>query len=248
MRELPGVAAAPAGVIALHSGPKFIKITDQSAPEEAEPLEWFTTEKLLFDRWRGRSGLLGFDGYRGFATYELLYVGIAREGDSYDRLVAGGHKKRLAILSNELQRFATSRVTDEVYLFLFAVEPLFISTYELDHSFADHDFTAMPIPPKQIVVDAEKAFVKLMDPRYNDVKYKGYPKGRHGLGSKGLQRYAYVIGEDLTFETPAGRMQGGYDPGIGWSNEADAIMVEGDELLFWRSTDLVAPEPGERNA
>ncbi len=241
MRELPGVVDEPPGIIALNAGPKFLKVTADGASDRDEPLEWFTTEKLLFDRWRRRSGLSGFDRYRDFATYELLYVGIAREGDSFDRVVKGGHEKRLAILTNELQRFATSRVSDEVYLFLFAVEPLFITTYDLDHDFTDHDFDAMPIPAKTVLADAEKAFVKLMDPKYNDVKFKGYPKGKQGLGSAGLERYAYLIGEDLTFRTPAGRIRGGFDPGVGWSNEADAIMIEGGDLVFWDASKLIAP-------
>jgi hypothetical protein len=62
------------------------------------------------------------------------------------------------------------------------------------------------------------------------------------LGVSGIDRDAYLIGEDLTFETPAGRIQGGYDEAIGWSNEADVIMVAGDDLEFWRASDL-SPVP-----
>jgi hypothetical protein len=44
----------------------------------------------------------------------------------------------------------------------------------------------MPLPARDVVADAEKAFVKLMDPQYNHVKFKGYPKGKQRLGRKGL--------------------------------------------------------------
>ncbi|QAY80374.1 hypothetical protein [Sphingosinicella sp. BN140058] len=241
MRELPGVADSDAEAIVLQTGQKIVKMVDRDADQTDEPLDWFSTEKLLFDRWRGRTGIAGFERYRDFATYELLYVGIADERDSFDRVIASDHKKRLDILTNEMQRFATSRVTDEVYLFLFAVEPLFITTFDVEEDVTEDALSDMPVPAKQIVKDAERAFIKLMDPVYNDTKYKSYPKGKPNLKATGIDRYAYVIGEDITFDAPGGRMRGGWDPILGWSNAADAITVADGKLQFFRAGDLSEP-------
>jgi hypothetical protein len=48
---------------------------------------------------------------------DLHYVGISTEQDSYQRLLANAHHKRVAILSNETQYIADARLTNEIYLF-----------------------------------------------------------------------------------------------------------------------------------
>jgi hypothetical protein len=77
-----------------------------------------------------------------------------------------------------------------------------------------------------IVADAEKAFIKLMDTKYNHVKYTNYPKGVDGLSDSGLKRYAYTINEDITFRTNALEFNGAY----GITAKKDVILVEGDDV------------------
>jgi len=40
---------------------------------------------------------------------------------------------------------------------------------------------------KAVVADSEKAFVKLMKTKYNEVKYEKYPYGTYGLYTAGLE-------------------------------------------------------------
>jgi hypothetical protein len=40
------------------------------------------------------------------------------------------------------------------------------------------------------VADAEKAFVSLLKPEYNRIKYAGYPRGKDGLYKSGFANYA----------------------------------------------------------
>lgn len=101
--------------------------------EGSSALQWFTPEKLTWDRSRERLGISGFDSYREAAVHDMLYVGIARVGDSFDRSIRKGHKARMEILANEPQRLPGARVTDEVYLFLFSVHPTIITSFEFDH-------------------------------------------------------------------------------------------------------------------
>ena len=44
-------------------------------------------KKLIWDRSRDRPGIIGFHRYREAASYDLLYVGIAKVGDSFERLI-----------------------------------------------------------------------------------------------------------------------------------------------------------------
>ena len=182
----------------------------------------FTPENILWYRSRNTEGILGFDNYKELLTYDLLYVGIAKVGDSYERLIAKGHHARQEILSNEPQRLPGARVSDEIFLFLFRLEPLFITTYGVNSKIdleVEYDH-------KAIVADAEKAYVSLLEPNYNTVRFKQYPKGNDGLYDSNLDRYCYIIAEMLTFNTPNGTIKGARDPMGFPGNEADFIFVD----------------------
>ncbi|WP_439831140.1 hypothetical protein [Aeromonas caviae] len=186
-------------------------------------IERFTPENILWHRSREIAGVSGLDNYKDLFCYDLLYVGIAKKGDTYERLIKNGHHARLDILANEPQRYPGARVTDEIFLFLFRLNPLFVTTFgpdaEIDLDFAyDH---------KRIVADAEKAFVSLLQPNYNTVKFSQYPKGADGLHNSKLDRYTYSIGEAITFNTAHGKIKGGRNRNSGGlTNEADFIFVD----------------------
>ncbi len=71
-------------------------------------------------------------------------------------------------------------MTDGIYLFLFNIQPLFMRTFEPGHVFEKDDFSST-YDRKRIVADAEKAFVSLLKPEYNVVKFANYPKGADNL-------------------------------------------------------------------
>ncbi|WP_145998486.1 hypothetical protein [Caulobacter flavus] len=250
LNDLPTTVAKPQTAFFIEAGPKMIRIWTDDPQEipDAELVDWFTTEKLLFDRSHGRQGIGGFANYRQAATYDLLYVGIAKVGDTFDRLIDNGHKARQTILSNEPQRYPGARVSDETYLFAFEVEPVMMTSYSLDHVFDESTFEPN-YEHKRIVADAEKAFVSLLKPQYNRQLFKNYPKGVDGLYGSDFDRYGYNLCENLTLNTANGRFRGGRDLETGFiSNEGDAIFVEGDTVQHFVSgvdfpADYGAPAP-----
>jgi hypothetical protein len=237
LQELPGVKALKGRNFHLEidrAGSGF-KVWDGPPNQPgSDILEWFTTEKLLWDRSRGRPGIVGLDNVRALATYDLLYVGIAKKGDSFDRLLARGHKARQEILASEPQRYPGARVSDETFLFLFAADPVIMQTFDLGHAFTEEDFDP-GYDAKRIVADAEKAFVSLLKPDYNVEKFANYPKGKDGLYGRGYHRYGYVIGEQMAFNTAHGTIRGGVRPDGMITSEADAIFVEGDTVFLFRA-------------
>lgn len=249
IRNLPAVAASKAASFWIECGEKNIRVWDGPIGEPgSNVLEWFTTEKLIWDRSRGRAGIERFDRHREAATYDLLYVGIAKVGDSFDRLINNGHKARMQILGNEPQRYPGARVTDEIYLFLFNVQPLIMTTFEPEHDFEDEDFSGA-FDQKRIVADAEKALVSLLKPEYNVVKFASYPRGADGLYGSDFVRYGYVICESISFNTAHGRIRGSRDAATGFiTNGADSIFVEGDAVkLFVSGVDFPAePSPDQK--
>ncbi len=189
---------------------------------------------LLMEAWR-RDPDVFFDGnVREFATYRLLYIGMSDNG-AYQRLINSPHHARLAILTNEWQIRAEARVSDELYFFLFEIEPLQIQMWGPEDEITDEQVQRlfapdMGLPEANLVCDVEKAFIRMLDTKYNEVKYISYPRVEGGVFDLGFDSYAYVIAEDITFEVQGQRVDGGYQYGLPSSNEADIVMVRGDDV------------------
>lgn len=235
IHELPGVKrAGPSLEIEIDQAGSGFRIWDISGGKR-EIAEWFTTEKLLWDRAHERPGIEGLEDVRVLATYDLLYVGIAKVGDSFDRLLARGHKARQEILAAEPQRYPGARVSDETFLFMFECDPLIITQFEPDHAFKESDLDG-DYEAKRITADAEKAFVSLLKPSYNVQLFPNYPKGTDGLYGSDYARYGYTIAEKMAFNTAHGSFRGGVDGATGMiNNDADCIFIEGDAVQLFRS-------------
>jgi hypothetical protein len=219
---LPPVRSFSGEAAKVRGGKKDIQIYYNHDGEELL-IERYTPESLLWSRSCGLEGVSGLERYKELMEFDLLYVGIAKKGDSYERLIANGHHARGDILSNEPQRAAGGRVSDEIFLFLFKIESLVFHVAGPD----DEIDTDMDYAPKTIVADAEKAFVSLLQPSYNLVRFSQYPKGKDGLFNSKLNKYAFSIGEALIFNTPHGKIRGSKGVSFGeLSNNADSIYVD----------------------
>jgi hypothetical protein len=198
-------------------------------------LDRYTPEGAIWRRSRFDSDISGLDNYEELSTYDLLYIGIAPKSNSYDRVISQVHHARLSILSEEATKTPGAHISDELFFFFFQLH----SNYIYVNSMMEDDSKGVNLdlsPQKQVLADAEKAFVKLLDPKYNTIKYKGYPRGTDGLYSSGLHRYQYLIQENLIFNAPAGRFRGGRRRGTDpLTNLADYIMVSGDEVQIYIS-------------
>lgn len=222
----------------------------ESAPEEFKirlkssqnTLDIFLGEELVFAtapddllmrRGRQQSLVTGFDNYREVLTFDLLYVGIAKQNqDSYSRLIERGHKARMDILAAEAQRSPSARVSDETYLLLFAVEPLIITTFGGPEDLDDEDID-FSYNYHRIVADAEKAVISAFKPKYNKQLYVNYPRGIDGLYKQGYDSYSYSIAEGFAFDTAYGTIKGARSSEeLLLSNDADFISVTGDDVTL----------------
>ena len=195
-----------------------------------------TTEKVLFDMWHGHPAIKSFANFREFCRYYLHYVGISKKEDSLSRLVIKPHDKRLRILSNESPQRFSSRVTDEIIIFFFRVEPLLIHQIETEKDIAEL-VSGYSFDNIKIIADAEKAFIRILDSKYNKIKYKQYPKGKDGLYNSGLTRYGYTIAEDITFITDTEKISGCYAPEGCIADKSDCILIEGDTVDLFKLID-----------
>lgn len=215
--------------IEIELGEKLIRfwIIDSASEEKIDVLDWFPTEKFLWDKGRNHPALVGFEEYREFTKYYLHYVGISKKEDSLTRLMVRPHDKRLRILSNEHPMNYGSRPTDEIVLFFFEIRPLQLTTFD------EGNFDSILNPnlyDDNVVADAEKAFVNLLRANYNEVTYQNYPKGSDGLYSVGLDRYGYIIGESIELITDQSTIRGDFHSDEILASSADMIFIEGDNV------------------
>lgn len=213
---------------------------DETDSDDAVLFEWFSTEKMIYDRGRGMRGLSGLVRHREFATYELLYVGIATKGDTFERLFKDAHTARQSILTNEHPRSSGARVSDEMILFPFRVEPLQFRTLQPGDSLTRTDDESWRSYRKRVVADAEKAFVKMLDPQYNITKYANYPQSQDGLWGHGYHRYGFSLAENITFTTATASLVGSINPEMRgmMDDHADLLLVEGDAVTQVSGTPL----------
>jgi hypothetical protein len=223
---------SPDEQVSVSLGPKIIQIFLGDTL-----VEWFTTEKLIYQRSLDWPGILGLQKVREFATYELFYVGIATKTDTFTRLFAGAHKARQRILGNEQPRLNGARVTDEVVLFAFRINHFGAGTLSEDSAVPPINEDDVRVLNSAIIADAEKAFVHLLNPQYNTVKYDAYPGGADGLYHHGLGSYGFFVNENITFSTPTESFRGATHGmiahgkiGRNFDSHADVISVRGDTV------------------
>ena len=206
-------------------GDKFFRIKTEDSV-----IYWATPDKILYDIITKRIHLETNNekDIAVFQEYELLYVGISKKNDSFSRLFETAHHGRLNILSNESTKEETARMTDELMILLFEIKWFNINTMDcLEH---EYDWFTYTDDEDAITADAEKAYVSLLKSKYNDVKFKQYPKGADGLYDKGLNGYIYSINYDLRLYTEQEEISGKYE-----DLDRDGILVQKNTVKIIKS-------------
>lgn len=213
------------GDIDIELGDKLIRIWKRA--ENPEVIAWFTTEKFLYDLSHKVPFFSGFENYRAFTKYYLHYIGISKKNDSFKRLVIKPHDKRLRVLSNEYPLNKGSRVTDEVVLFFFDIKSLEIKQFLHPNDF--NEIGKNELEDKlRIFKDAEKAFIKILDTNYNEIKFKDYPNYPDTLFNSTIERYSFSINEDIEFITDKTTIYGERDSSSRIEALPDFIFINKD--------------------
>ena len=202
--------------------------------EEIRIIETMTPKMVLALKSYGFDSLfVNFTNFIKLNRYYLHYIGISKSQDSFSRLVVKPHDKRLRILSNENTFDKNTRLTDEIMLLFFKIEPFRIQIVNntIDNSL---NYT-------RLISDAEKAFISILNSDYNKIKYKDYPKTNDGLYNDNFTGYRYKLGNLLTLVTNDTTITGDKFSEYNLMCEnADTIMIQGD------SVELISNNSGEK--
>lgn len=194
-------------------------------------IAWLTPERLIYEYSQNVIEVTGLDGWGELFKYKILYIGKATDEDIWKRLT--GHETLQEILSKEFPLKYGSLPTHEITLLLFKINAFenfevlgnFQDMQNIDKILNEKEFESLFVlkaPPeeKNIFLDAEKAFIKLLNPEYNEVKFKSYPKSKDGLYKEKFDFFSYKIRDNIILICKGTEIFGSID-----DNESDTIQI-----------------------
>lgn len=133
-----------------------------------------------------------------FITYEVLYVGKYDNEHIFYRFKHHHALQDLLIKEKIIPKDYDK--ANDLMILPFYVENEVITLLN-DESFKKELMNSLigqfPFSNQNIILDAEKALVNALSPKYNKVKFKSYPKSKDGLYNKKLSLINYSIREDI---------------------------------------------------
>lgn len=202
--------------------------------ETGEGLLWFNAEKFLYAVSHNlfKADIKGniFD----FMTFEVLYVGKCTDEPIYKRFK--NHHALQQILINENIITHEYQNSHELVIIPFEYQDnAIIKTYDgsnIEDLITDQQKIAN-ISNKSIALDEEKALIKCLNPKYNSVKYKEYPKSSDGLYKEDLGVITYSFAENFRLKYAEGSILGNvnpYDPSVSFigvqGQKAEVLNLE----------------------
>ncbi|MFL5765787.1 MAG: hypothetical protein ACJ77K_17710 [Bacteroidia bacterium] len=190
-------------------------------------LIWLTPEKFLQNHWEKAIEATIEGDVRNFTKYQVHYVGQSTKQDIWKRLT--GHEKLQDILSLEYPFAFGSLPTHEIAILLFEFRGnMQMNTIGDDISDEDMlDFVTGKLPDtRTMYLDAEKALINSMQPKYNDELFNKYPKSKDGLSSHNFTSISYTLTDPITLVYKAGEIEGGLNHLGG-----DTILIKNNKTV-----------------
>jgi len=194
-------------------------------------IAWLTPERLIYDYSHDTIEVAGLDGWGELFKYKILYIGKSTDQDIWERLT--GHEKLQDIVSIEYPLQYGTLPSQEITLLLFKINAF--ENFEVLENFEDlmnmdkildsetiESLFQLKAPPveKNIFLDAEKVFINLLNPEYNTVKFKSYPKSKDGLYKENFDVFSYKLRDNIVLVCNETEIFGSTD-----DNESDTIQI-----------------------
>lgn len=175
-----------------------------------EFLIWFSPEKLLQNWWMGYIECDIKGDYKSFLNYNVHYVGKATKQGILKRLT--GHSTFQDILSLEAPITYKDLPAHEIAILCFKFnDNLQVQVFgenanveEMSSSLMGENFPS----EEKIFLDAEKALIRAMEPKYNKQLFQGYPKSKDGLFNDKYDYISYSFIDPITLKYKEGEIRG----------------------------------------
>lgn len=155
-------------------------------------------------------------------TYEVLYVGKSVEEKLTQRFKA--HHALQDMLIEEKLISPNFDKSEELILMPFTIDSYMhtmLTGFSLENDFRKAFSGDFDVTSNQISLDAEKALVHGMNPKYNRIRFKDYPLSKDGLYKSDASVFCYSIAENMILKYAAGNI-------IGCPETAFASSIVGD--------------------
>lgn len=211
------------------SAPPFKNVHGIRFYEDKEFLVWFSPEKFLQNYWKGFIKADVSGNLQSFTKYRVHYVGKATKQDIWKRLT--GHSSLQEILSVEYPLNYGDLPTHEIAILFYKFrDNLQVRTWdgneeEIDSMVASLLGTDLP-EQETIFLDAEKALIKVMSPKYNREKYISYPTSNDGLYKHKYDSFSYTFSDPISLEYDNNEIVGNRNVMRG-----DAIIIKNNEIV-----------------
>lgn len=174
-------------------------------------IAWFSPEKFLQNFWKGILDAEVSGDIHHFTKYKVHYVGQSTKQNIWKRLT--GHNKLQDILSLEYPFSYGSLPTHEIVILMFGFkENLQFHTWGRESPVEDmvDSFLGKNLPNERtIFLDAEKALINSMQPKYNQELFKKYPVSKDGLSKHKYNSISYSFSDPITLVYDKGEIEGG---------------------------------------
>lgn len=156
-------------------------------------------------------------------TYEVLYVGKSVEEKLTQRFKA--HHALQDMLIEERVISPSFDKSEELILMPFTIDShmcTMLTGFSQENDWKKALIGDFDVTTNQISLDAEKALVHSMNPKYNRIRFKNYPFSKDGLYKSDASVFCYSIAENMILKYDAGNI-------IGCPETAFASSIVGDK-------------------
>lgn len=185
---------------------------------------WISPENFLQNYLNGVIEAEVSGPVEDFLRYKVHYVGKATEQNVWTRLT--GHATLQQILSLEYPLHFGTLPTHEIAILFFQFRDAYkLHTISASEPISDEvvdSLLSRNQPTSRVIsLDAEKALISAMQPKYNKEFYRSYPKSKDGLYPFKLDAYSFRIHSHIILEYQSGVIKGA--PHL---LQSDAIVVQ----------------------
>ncbi len=177
----------------------------------SELLVWFSPDRLLHSLWKEYINADISNDFEDMFEFYVHYVGKSTEQNICTRLT--NHSTFQEILANETSLSYANIPSNEIMILLFRIKDVnTIASWGAESDskeISDYLINYKAPNDKTILLDAEKAIVKNLQPKYNRILFKTFPNKNDLVNSDKHDVIMYSFGDPIKLIYDNGTIKGG---------------------------------------
>lgn len=169
----------------------------------------FTFDELIYYCDNDLFHIIMQGDFTSAITYEVLYVGES-VGEKLTQRFKAHHALQNMLIEEKVISPSFDK-SEELILMPFTIDSdmcTMLTGFSPENDWIKAFIGDFDVTPNQISLDAEKAFVHSMNPKYNQIRFKNYPLSKDGLYKSDVSVFYYSIAENMILKYDAGKIIG----------------------------------------